>query len=167
MKAASKEFNRLFDRCWNIIWPVAYAIAGDRSIAEDAAQEAVIRVIRNFDRFDDSRALEPWVRKIAANAAFTELRRQRKERSLDDEDVEEASSADYQETSDDEDVALAVATLPIEKRTVIVLHYWLDCPLREIAEILDLPLGTVASHLTRARDQIRLNLEEQHAGRAR
>ncbi|MDX6492638.1 MAG: hypothetical protein QOH02_573, partial [Gaiellaceae bacterium] len=63
-----------------------------------------------------------------------------------------------------EDVRTAVARLEPTRRAVVILHYWLDRPVREIAEILDLPLGTVASHLSRARDELRLSLEDRYVG---
>ena len=59
-------------------------------------------------------------------------------------------------------VADAVAALGSGKRIVIVLHYWLDLPLDEIAGILGLPVGTVASRLGRAKAELRAVLEEDH-----
>jgi RNA polymerase sigma-70 factor (ECF subfamily) len=59
-------------------------------------------------------------------------------------------------------VADAVASLGAGKRVVVVLHYWLDLPLEEIAGVLGLPVGTVASRLARAREELRAVLEEQH-----
>ena len=59
-------------------------------------------------------------------------------------------------------IAAAVAQLPRERRTIIVLHYWLDCTREQIAEILDLPPGTVASRLGRALTDLRSTLEEDH-----
>jgi RNA polymerase sigma-70 factor (ECF subfamily) len=55
-----------------------------------------------------------------------------------------------------------VGRLPAERRMVVALHYWLDYSTPEIAEVLDLPLGTVASRLSRALDELRLNLEAEH-----
>ena len=59
----------------------------------------------------------------------------------------------------------AVAGLGASKRVVVVLHYWLDLPLEEVAAgMLGLPVGTVASRLARAKDELRAVLEERHVG---
>src|SRR5713226_9141679 len=157
------EVDELFDRCWMLIWPVAFGIVGNRGGAEDAAQEAVIRVFRSLDSFDRERPLEPWVRKIAANAAISELRRYRRELSMPADELESLGDHRSSPSEIEGDIAAALDKLSPEKRAVVVLHYWLDYSLRETAEILGLPLGTAASHLARARERIRLTLEEGHA----
>jgi RNA polymerase sigma-70 factor, ECF subfamily len=58
-------------------------------------------------------------------------------------------------------LAEAVALLEPEKRLVVVLHYWLDYGVREIADVLDLPVGTVTSRLARARNELRRELEDE------
>ena len=57
-----------------------------------------------------------------------------------------------------------MAGLGASKRVVVVLHYWLDLPLEEVAGALGLPVGTVASRLARAKDELRAVLEERHVG---
>jgi RNA polymerase sigma-70 factor (ECF subfamily) len=56
----------------------------------------------------------------------------------------------------------AVARLGPEKRLIVALHYWLDYSIPEIARLLELPLGTVASRLSRALEELRLDLEAEH-----
>jgi RNA polymerase sigma factor (sigma-70 family) len=57
----------------------------------------------------------------------------------------------------------AVSRLTFDRRAIVVLHYWFDFSTAEIAEVLELPLGTVASRLSRALSQLRTTLEAQHA----
>jgi RNA polymerase sigma-70 factor (ECF subfamily) len=143
----------LFDRCWPVAWRAAYTVIGDRSLAEDAAQEAVAAVFRGLRRFDATRPLEPWVRKIAVNTAIDLLRREGRARRP--EWVAEHGS----DAGEDTGVGEAVAELPEDKRLVVVLHYWLDYTVAQIAEALDLPIGTVAARLSRARLDLRSRLE--------
>jgi RNA polymerase sigma-70 factor, ECF subfamily len=154
-RGSAEAAGALFDRCWPVAWRAAYTVTGDHALAEDAAQDAVASVFRNIPRFDVERPLEPWVRRIAVNAAIDVLRRERREPAP-------VPPSQAYEPGESGAVAEAVAALPEEKRLVIVLHYWLDYTVEQIAETLDLPFGTVAARLSRARDDLRMRMEAQN-----
>jgi RNA polymerase sigma-70 factor (ECF subfamily) len=159
-KGSRESATELFRRHWPDVWRVAYSVLGSRTAADDAAQEAMISAFAALARFDERRPLGPWLKRIAFNRAIDELRRQRlrhEEVLAGDESLPEAS-----ELALANPIAAAVAKLPLERRTIIVLHYWLDCSRGQIAEILDLPVGTVASRLGRALSELRSRLEDQH-----
>jgi RNA polymerase sigma-70 factor, ECF subfamily len=145
----------LFRRHWRGCWRAAYSVTGRRTLADDVAQETFVRAISSLDRFDPSRPFAPWLTRIAVNAALDELRR---ERRLDPEQPTTAEFAADTSTA----VVRAVARLAPERRLIVALHYWLDYPTPEIAGLLDLPLGTVASRLSRALAELRLDLEAEH-----
>jgi RNA polymerase sigma-70 factor (ECF subfamily) len=153
----------LFDRYWTFAWRAAYAVTADRALADDAAQEAIERAFGSLHRFDETRPFGPWLKRIVVNRAIDHLRRRRLEVVHDEETTFHAWSLG--DTADEElrlwAVSDAVASLGAAKRVVIVLHYWLDLPLEEIAGVLGLPVGTVASRLARAKDELRTVLEEQ------
>jgi RNA polymerase sigma-70 factor, ECF subfamily len=153
----------LFDRYWTYAWRAAYAVTADRSLADDAAQEAIERAFGALHRFDETRPFGPWLKRIVVNRAIDHLRRRRLEVVHDEETTFHAWSLG--DTADEElrlwAVSDAVASLGAAKRVVVVLHYWLDLPLEEIAGVLGLPVGTVASRLARAKDELRAVLEEQ------
>jgi RNA polymerase sigma-70 factor, ECF subfamily len=119
------------------------------------AQEAFVRAMSTLARFDTARPFAPWLTRIAVNAALDELRR---ERRLGPEEPTAAEAAPEPAVA----VVRAVARLAPERRLIVALHYWLDYPTPEIAELLDLPLGTVASRLSRALAELRLDLEAKH-----
>jgi RNA polymerase sigma-70 factor (ECF subfamily) len=155
----------LFDRYWVLAWSAAYAVTADRALADDAAQDAIQQAFRALDRFDETRPFAPWLKRIAVNRAIDQLRRRRKLDVLGDESavlhgwkVGEAADADLRLWA----VADAVAALGAAKRTVVVLHYWLDLPVEEIAGVLGLPIGTVASRLSRALADLRHVLEDEY-----
>jgi len=153
---SAKAADALFARCWPIAWRTAYTVTASRVLAEDAAQEAITRVFRSISDFDAGRPLEPWVRRIAVNAAIDVIRREHRERTW----PELPTSAG--ESGESGLVAEVVGELSEEKRLVIVLHYWLDYPVEQIARILDAPFGTVAARLSRAREELRVRMEEEH-----
>jgi RNA polymerase sigma-70 factor, ECF subfamily len=155
----------LFDRYWTLAWTAAYAVIGERALADDAAQEAIERAFASLGRFDETRPFGPWLKRIAINRAIDHLRRARRLAVLNDEALLHTWALGE---APDEDLRLwtiadAVAALGAAKRTVVVLHYWLDLPIDEIAGVLGLPVGTVASRLSRALAELRTVLEEEHA----
>jgi len=153
----------LFDRYWTHAWKAAYAVTADRSLADDAAQEGIEKAFGALGRFDETRPFAPWLKRIVVNRAIDHLRSYRRVEALHDEqralhtwEVGESAEGDLRSWA----VADAVAALGPSKRLVVVLHYWLDLPLEEIAGVLGLPVGTVASRLARAKAELRAALEE-------
>lgn len=152
---------RLVQRCWPVAWKAAFAVTLDRPLADDVAQEAVERALASLDRFDSQRPLDPWVRRIAVNRALDEVRRERRasahaaaaaaERRAWHDDADHASAA----------LADAVAALPADRRVAVVLHYWLDYGIEEIAQLVGVPVGTISSRLSRARAELRQAIEER------
>jgi RNA polymerase sigma-70 factor, ECF subfamily len=161
-QGSSEAATTLFRRHWLTVWQVTYAVLGRREAADDAAQEAMISAFASFDRFDESRPLGPWLKRIAFNRAIDEVRRRPATTDSARPSQERSTAEEAPELREKGPIAAAVARLAPERRTIIVLHYWLDHTRDEIAEILDLPPGTVASRLGRALTELRSLLEEEH-----
>jgi RNA polymerase sigma-70 factor (ECF subfamily) len=68
----------LFERYWPSAWQWAFAVTGDRTLADEAAQDAVHRAFRSLDRFDLARPFGPWLKRITVNQAIDTLRRERR-----------------------------------------------------------------------------------------
>jgi RNA polymerase sigma-70 factor, ECF subfamily len=130
---------------------------GNRADAEEAVQEAFIRLIsrwRTVSRYDNP---EAWVRLVAMRISANRHRRDRNWRSV----LRRAAPIEQapEPCGDAVDVIRALAALPIAQRQVVVLHYLLDIPVETIALELGLPLGTVKSRLKRARSKLAPHLE--------
>src|SRR4029079_13469568 len=134
---------------WTRAWKVAYAVTGHRALADDAAQEGVLRAIRALDSFDDRAPLWPWLKRIVVNRAIEELRHEQRLTSAERRYEELWARLDDHAPGDPSgEIAAAVSGLTPVRRLIVVLHYWLDYSVEEIAAQLDLPVGTVPPPLT-------------------
>lgn len=155
---SSAAVGSLFDEHWLTAWRAAYAVTGRGDLADDAAQDAFVNAIRQLSRYDRSRPFAPWIAKIAVNRARDLLRAERRRQVTDlDEETEAPRSADAS------GLLLSVAALPREQREAVVLHHVLGFTLREVAEIVGTPEGTVASRIGRGVAVIRQTMEAEHA----
>ena len=144
----------LFERHWRRAWQVAFTLAGDAQTAEDVVQDAFERAFAGLPDFNGRSSFGTWLYRIVVNRALNVRRR---ERRLVPTPVRATADA-----PSDAEPALAdlVRRLPAERRTPVVLRYWLDFTPAEIADLLGVPLGTVHSRLARGLAQLRLALEE-------
>jgi RNA polymerase sigma-70 factor, ECF subfamily len=151
---SASDLEALFRDHWPRAYRAAYLVVHDAAAAEDIAQEAFLAAVRNLDRFDRSRPFGPWLHRIAVNRAI-DWTRARKLRA----EVEEGDIEVVDREGSDERVLPALAQLDPEQRAVIVLRYLLEYTPGEIAELLDLPRGTVNSRLRRGLDKLKDGLE--------
>jgi RNA polymerase sigma-70 factor (ECF subfamily) len=148
---SASDLEALFRAFWPRAFRAAYLVAHDAAAAEDIAQEAFLAAIRSLDRFDRRRPFGPWLHRIVVNRAidYARGRQLRAESELHD------FGGEPPERGDAHGLAGSIARLPPEQRAVIVLRHLLDYTPGEIAELLDLPRGTVNSRLRRGLDALR------------
>jgi RNA polymerase sigma-70 factor (ECF subfamily) len=145
---------------------VIYRMCGDAQVAEDAAQETFIRAWSHLGSFHVDSSLRNWLYRIALNTATDMLR---KEKRILPGDVEDFQLADPQPGPEgiylqEERIALvqaAIQSLPDASRAVLVLKEYEGLSYREIADALDIPIGTVMSRLNYARKTLKEKLEGQ------
>ena len=154
-RGSREALGLIFDRHWPRVWRAAYSTTGDRELASDAAQDAFLRAASALRRFDRRRPLEPWLVRIAVNRAIDLVRKRR--RLVPAEEAREPFGFD--DPPADEELSAALQALRPERRAVIALHYWFDYTTPQIAEVLEVPVGTVNSRLARALRDLRLHLE--------
>ena len=145
------DLERLFREHWPRAYRAALLVTGDAAAAEDIAQEAFLSAVRHLDRFDRRRPFAPWLHRIVVNRAidWTRARKLRAEVELG------ATVSAPQLPERDGTVLGRIGDLTPEHRAVVVLRYVLEYTPGEIAELLDLPRGTVNSRLRRGLDRLR------------
>ena len=144
----------IYDRHRRLVYRTALAICNDNETAADLLQDVFLRLYRFAKRVDPQRPLEPWLYRVTTNLTYTWVKRHHRwTRPLEDIAewlVSNKKGSPQQIAEVDEElqrVQQAVSTLPLPQRIVVVLYYVNDLSLEEIAEILDIPEGTVKSRL--------------------
>ena len=149
----------LFRAHWSPAHRAAFLIVHDAAAAEDIAQEAFLAAIRALDRFDRRRPFGPWLHRIVVNRAIDWSRARALRREVDDADFDrEARPAEPAGWSDE--IVVALTTLEPDQRAAVVLRHLLEYTPGEIAELLEIPRGTVNSRLRRALDRLAKELAE-------
>lgn len=151
----------LLRRHYDRVHAVCRRIAGTTRDADDAAQEAMIRIVRNLDRFDGRASFGTWAYRIATNTSLDELRKRKRRPQLhvvgDDRDdvppepTDERSHLEIDGVADRLSIDEALAELPDEFRAAVVMRDVGDLDYAEIAAELEVPVGTVKSRIARGR----------------
>lgn len=146
-----QELTEIYHACYRRLVTQVYAFTTDLTEAQDVVQEAFTRALARPGTLTSLDNPEAWLRTVAINVVRRRWRRRRlldtilrRDRPL----VEVAAPPPGPERPD---VHAALARIPAGYRQVITLHYFADLPVDEIAELLDLPTGTVKSRLHRGR----------------
>ncbi len=145
------------------LFRLAYLLLGDADEAEDVTQETFIRAFRMLHRFDTNRPLRPWLLRIASNLAHNQRRgASRHLAALNrfyQSKLVESSGPEYEQEVEARALWQAVRRLDTKDQHVIYLRYFLDLPVPEVAETLDIPPGTVKSRLNCALERLRKVIE--------
>jgi len=147
------HFDRLHALCWRM--------TGGGPDADDATQEALVAIVRGLDRFDARSRFSTWAYRVTVNACLDELRRRgRRPRPTADADLDRAASgAGPEATADRVDIDRALRQLAPEFRAAVVLRDLCTLDYAEIADVLEIPAGTVRSRIARGRAELARHLE--------
>lgn len=143
-------------------------MTGSREDGADLAQQAFVQAFRHLEQYDPALPFKPWLFKIATNACIGFLRRKRRDQvPLEDGALErigvpaDGAPALAELAEDRERVREAVAELPQQYRTAVVLHYFQGLTYQEIARQTGLSIGTISTHLYRAKQWLKRRLTEE------
>jgi RNA polymerase sigma factor (sigma-70 family) len=154
-RAADGDFDSLFAAEYTPVLRTVLLICHDPHLAQDVTQDAFVELLRHWDkvsRFDRPGA---WVRRVAIRKLVKAMRRELRRR-----EAEVAFEPPGALEPADVDVLRAVRALPLRQRTAVVLYYYEDRPLEEVAELLECSPSTAAVHVHRARAKLGGLLQE-------
>ena len=168
LRGDAESFGELVRKYQDRLFNTVLHVAGRREEAEDVVQEAFVQAFLKLDSFHRESAFYTWLYRIAFNIAISRRRRRKGETSIDQqretagvEPLDDAEAPEERILREEraEQLSGALKRLSDEHRAILVLREMEGCCYETIAEILDLPVGTVRSRLHRARLQLRDELK--------
>jgi RNA polymerase sigma-70 factor, ECF subfamily len=158
-----RAFQELVDRYKDLVYALIARTVQDRSRAEDLAQDVFLRIHRGLPYFRGEARLSTWIYRIVANVCIQDAARP-PSISLDDrggQHEQRASATDrrFGDLELKDRLEKAIARLPPNARLLVAAHYLEGVRYEDLAEALQLPLGTVKTQLYRAKQQLRRMLE--------
>jgi RNA polymerase sigma-70 factor (ECF subfamily) len=153
-------FGELVDRYKNLVYAVIYRMVSDRTQVDDLAQEVFLKVHRGLPYFRGDARLSTWIYRIVANVCSQARARPRVEVSLEqgpDRPALDPGAADtaFADLELRDRLEKAIAQLPEQYRFLIAAHHLQGVQYEALAEALDIPIGTVKTHLHRAKRRLR------------
>lgn len=166
----SEDLVTLVERHHDALIGYVYRLTGgNRLLSEDLVQEAFLRVWRGIGSYQYPRPFKAWLYAITTNLVRNHLKQAdtRRTYSMDDDSLDrlpptgsDSAEEDVVQAEATHDVLTMLQTLPDHQREVIVLRYYQELPLEQIAEILGIPLGTVKSRLSIGLRRLRQVMED-------
>lgn len=154
-----KQFCRMVDQNQTALLRLCYMQLQDQALAEDAVQETFLKAYRSLDSFRGACSEKTWLTRIAINTC-RDMRRsgwfRRVDRHITPEDLPETGDS-FQEA--DEEITLALMNLSRRCREIVLLRYYQQMSIEEVAETLGVSASTVSTQLNRARKKLRVLLE--------
>ncbi len=169
-----EAFNRLVKHFQKRIYRAVFALVGNAEDAMDVTQETFLRAYHALKRFEPGRPFYPWIYKIARNLGLSTLSRKHRAGfalSLESPDSEDERPMQVADSSQDpreeaygeelqKQLSEALESLKPEDREILFLKDFSQHSYQEIAEIVDIPIGTVMSRLYYARERLRQRMEK-------
>ncbi len=165
----AEEFKAIALPYMNLIYRSALRMAGNKSDAQDLVQDSYLRAYRFFDKFEKGTNIKAWLLKILRNLWINKYHKEsRAPKMVDIRDIETSEALKAEKTPEDrifdglldDDITCAIDSLPENFRLAVTLSDLEGLSYREIAEILDCPVGTVMSRLYRGRKLLRESLRD-------
>jgi len=160
LQISKQEAEQLFYEYGQYVYRIALFLTRSNSMADDIVQETFVRIYTKFYTYDRSKPIKPWIYKIAINVTRNYLRKQRIysvfgiKKHIDNVQPNTLENL-YLHRVQSRELWELVNKLPDKSKEVLILHYYLELTLPEIANILDIPLGTCKSRLHTALTQLR------------
>lgn len=159
MNQNERILSELLTEQYAYFYRIAYSYVRNEADAQDIVQESAYKVIYHAKKLKQPEYAQTWVTRIVINEAISFLRKHKREVPAPEEETELAATTEEVSREEKMDLRSAVEKLPPEEKTLILLRFFEDKKLEEIAEICGEALSTIKSRLYRTLKKLRLDLE--------
>lgn len=160
-----EAFSELVRRHEKTVYNLAYRFMREPALAEDMAQEAFLKAFRLLGGFRGDSSFSTWLYRVTSSVCLTELSRRKRRGEVELEPAHMAAAGEDGEPADDAEQAelirRCVQQLPERYATVITLYYLEEIPYEQIAEVMEIPMGTLKTWMHRARNALRTIVEKE------
>lgn len=159
------ELEKLYSEHFPRVYRTAFFVTGDHQMAEDVAQEAFFKAFTNLHKLQERKKFGSWINVIASNYAVDLIRKNKKVFFTDNMETysgeahEDKPDENWEKEESMQEVRDALSRLEPEEREILVLKYFNEMSIKDMAKMLNTPSGTVKSRLFRARDKVRILLQ--------
>ena len=140
---------------------VAHRILRDRDLAGDVTQQALVKIWQELPRLRDVDRFDGWAYRVLVNACRDEMRRRRRPTNMHLLEIDGWMPDSSAAVANRDQLDRAFVRLTADQRSVVILHYYLDFSLAEIASIVDVPVGTVRSRLHYGKRALRAAIDAE------
>lgn len=158
-KGNREAFGELIIMHQEYLYKLAYMYTKNEQDALDAVQECAMRAMISMDKLREPRYFKTWITRILINSIYRDGKKHRNDILLEDY----TAAAPEEEISFEEKADLydAIDLLPPNYKTVVILQYFQGMKIKDIAEVMAIPVGSVKAYLYRAREMLRRQLEDE------
>lgn len=150
------DFADFYERDFKRVSAAVRAYCGDADVAFEAAQEAFARCYARWGKLKEEPWRTGWVTTTAINLSRRHFKGRGRRSGVEEEPTSPGPSSDHL------DLLAQLRSLPERQRQAVVLHYLIDLPVTEVADLMSLSEGAVKSHLHKARASLRISMEDSH-----
>ncbi|MFQ3610808.1 MAG: sigma-70 family RNA polymerase sigma factor [Fimbriimonadales bacterium] len=166
LQGDTTAFDQIVERYRDRVFSLAFRILGEADWAADLMQEAFLRAYTRLALYNPSQSFATWILCLTARLCLNARRnrrteQQRMERALKAMPATLTLEEQLYERERHRTLQRLILRLPIQQRTAILLYYYEELPLQQVAETLNVPVGTVKTWLYRARESLRQWMEEE------
>ena len=162
-----EKFEIMINKYHDLLVSIAYSYMRDNFYAEDIAQESFIKLYRARKRFENEEHIKNWLIRVTINECLDALKNKTNELLIDNEYINNLSDTSDADKGKNEDIYSCICSLKDEYKTIIILYYYDNYSLKEIANILKISESNASSRLVRARGKLKRIILERRKNNER
>ncbi|MBU3088121.1 sigma-70 family RNA polymerase sigma factor [Clostridium gasigenes] len=160
IKGDEDSFMVLVNQCKEQIYRTAYAYVKDENLALDIVQETVCKAFISISKLKEPKYFNTWIIKIAINISISAYKKNQKVICMEQGELLNKVGVD-EDNNEKLYLLQAIDTLPDKHKDIIILKYFDDLTIQEIARVLDMPLGTVKTYLNKGLIALRIYMKKE------